>query len=69
MWSPRYLFNSHCKDKTLKIHGHVNDSKIINKNDIILDVILYPNNYLMIKNEYKIIWRTDFFTVLLSNEM
>ena len=33
------------KIKLLKRDGHINDSKIINKNDIMLDVILYPKKY------------------------
>ena len=37
----------------VKSNGHISDFKGINEKYIILDVILYPNNHLMNKNEYK----------------
>ena len=45
----------------------MDDSKIINKKCITPDMIFYPNHYLVNKNEYKIIGKTDFSPVLLSN--
>ena len=62
----RYLFNANCKNKTLKRSGHMDDSKRINKNDIILGVILYPKKYWMNKNEYEIKWKTSVSLILLS---
>ena len=44
----------------------MDDSKRINKNDIILGVILYPKKYWMNKNEYEIKWKTSVSLILLS---